>query len=219
MGKIDLKHWFIGDNSLSISLVNFWIDIDIKNIGNNIYAEMKLIDSDMQTFIFNFLTLEDAVEFTENVVDKYRNSQKIAIIYGDNYKKEVDNLFSDKNDKMALTPDEVEQIIMDFFGSDDGYRISVNKEVGLHRGKINVDYYLIYPLVYSGMKKNNKIRITEGDLRNALNDYIKIYDYDLVDFAYMGEIFKSKKSSDDVDIRYDGIELTVKEKEKKLILK
>ncbi|MBR3161619.1 MAG: hypothetical protein IKF19_04740 [Bacilli bacterium] len=97
MEKIDLNHWFIGDNSLSISFSNFWVDIEVRSINGIVYAQLKLLDSDMQTFAFDFVTLEAAVNFTENVINKYRNFQKVTVIYEDNYKQEVVNLFSNMN--------------------------------------------------------------------------------------------------------------------------
>ncbi len=95
MEKIDLNHWFIGDNSLSISLLNYWIDINIKNRNNDLYVQLEIIDSNMQRYMFDFATLEEAVSFTENVINKYKSIQKIAIVYEDKYIK---------NNKKVLKP-------------------------------------------------------------------------------------------------------------------
>ena len=87
MRKIDLNYWFIGDNSLSISLFNFWVDINIKSSKNKVYTQLEIVDGNMERVVFDFTTLEEAVNFTENVISKYKSIQKIAIIYKDKYSR------------------------------------------------------------------------------------------------------------------------------------
>ena len=218
MGKIDLSHWFVGENSLSNSLLNFWVDINIKSDNNNIYAQLEIIDGNMQRFVFDFATLEEAVNFTENVINKYKSIQKIAIIYEDEYSKKSKknrNRNKNKDIKIALTPDEMEQAIIDYFGFNKNYRISVVEKVGVDKGNIDVKYYLLEHVGYSGLNKDNKILLTEGDLRKVLNKYIKLYNYELVDFEYLGDVYNSTSEN---SIYYNGVELSVKEKGKKLVL-
>ncbi|MEE3343690.1 MAG: hypothetical protein VZS44_06350 [Bacilli bacterium] len=215
MGKIDLKQWFVDGNSLSISLLNYWVDINIKNDGNGIYIQMEVMDNNMQKYVFKFKTLGEAVDFTDNVIKRYKSMQKISIIYEEKYNKHEEDK---KVDKIILTPDEVEKAIIDYFGFNKNYKVTVSSEFGLKNGKINVKYYLNEYLNYTFIQRDNKIRLTDGDIRKVLDNYIKIYDCKLMNFEYIGDVFKSDDGVGKDSIRYKGIELTIKKKEKILVL-
>lgn len=215
MGKIDLNNWFVDGNSLSVPLLNYWIDINIKSDNNGIYIQMEVVDNNMDKYIFKFKTMGDAVDFVDNVINRYKSIQKIAIVYEDKYNKREEDK---KMDKIILTPDEVKKAIIDYFGFNKNYKVSVLEELELVNGKINVNYYLLEFLNYPFIKGDNKIRLTRGDLNKVLDNYIKLYNYKLVDFEYIGEVVNSKKSKNKDEIRYDGVELIIREKDKKLVL-
>ena len=100
MGKIDLNNWFVDGNSLSVSLLNYWIDINIKSDNNGIYIQMEVVDNNMDKYIFKFKTMGDAVDFVDNVINRYKSIQKIAIVYEDKYQIAVEVSGKLKIDKL-----------------------------------------------------------------------------------------------------------------------
>ena len=65
--RINLDHWFANDNSVSISLMNFYCAIKIVHNGDFIYYPVTIYDSNRKTLRFNFYTLEDAIMFVEGL--------------------------------------------------------------------------------------------------------------------------------------------------------
>ena len=86
MPRIELNHWFIKDNKLSISLWHFYVAINMFLYDDEIIFQLKVNDDEKNYMGFNFFTLEDAIDFTENVIansstlddilNKYRESRE-----------------------------------------------------------------------------------------------------------------------------------------------
>ena len=69
MRKIEMNHWFIDENSLSISLMHFWVKIIMyKKDNNEICFVTHVIDNQDNLFMY-FDTLEEAMMFTEKVIN------------------------------------------------------------------------------------------------------------------------------------------------------
>ncbi len=97
MNRINLDHWFVNDNELGISLMKFYVNIKMINEDNDIYYIARVINSEteIKEISFKFLSLEDAITFTENIVSKCFTFDEVRdkyIVFCDNkektYKKE-----------------------------------------------------------------------------------------------------------------------------------
>ena len=60
---------------------------------------------------------------------------------------------------------------------------------------------------------------TNTQLKNALNNYVKTYNYEVIDFKYIGGVHKVGYFIEEDTPYYDGIQLNVKKKEKTLARK
>lgn len=69
MSMIKLNHWHIKENELGISLMNFYVGINI--VKENCFL-LKVVggSTEIKEISFWFPTLEDAIVFTEGVVSK-----------------------------------------------------------------------------------------------------------------------------------------------------
>ena len=70
MGRINLDHWFVKENELSISLMHFYVSISSCFNNNEIYYLVKVInnDSEIKEIQYGFNSLEEAIFFVENDV-------------------------------------------------------------------------------------------------------------------------------------------------------
>ena len=83
MSIMRLNHWFIGGNELSISLMRFYVRIEICQNDSFIYYRLEVYDNGKPYLIFNFYSLEDAVSFTENEISKCETYDDILARYKD----------------------------------------------------------------------------------------------------------------------------------------
>ncbi len=84
MGKIELNYWFVNENALSISLMHFFVRI-VPKIDSNIAYGLEVIDEKRENRILYFKTLEDAMNFTEEIVSKCWKLAEVINNYNDNY--------------------------------------------------------------------------------------------------------------------------------------
>ena len=68
MRRLELNHWNIKDNELSISLMRFYTSIKICKNDQFIFYNLFVKDNEDKTLSFNFYTLEDAILFTEKII-------------------------------------------------------------------------------------------------------------------------------------------------------
>lgn len=81
MEKINKNHWYIVDNSLLISLLRFHVKISIINNNDNLIFSLEIVNSNMETLLLYFNTLEEAISFTENIISNKNNFIEIATSY------------------------------------------------------------------------------------------------------------------------------------------
>ncbi len=209
MERISLNHWSVNKNNLSISLWKYHVSLKF----NNINVKLTIINSEREELELFFNNLEEAIVFTEEIIDKSKNYDEIMNKYNELYK------VNEEESKIVLTPNEVEEAIFNYFGSDKNYRVSVNEELTIENDQPKIMYFLIEHLEYDGIKKEVQTLLTNGDIRNALDYYINFYNYKLIDFKYIGGIHRVGYYVDEDTPYYEGIELNVKTLDKKLVLK
>lgn len=70
MHAIKLNHWYLKDNELSISLRMYYVKIKMILDNNRILAKLKVINSNREELDFLFDSIESAVSYTENIINK-----------------------------------------------------------------------------------------------------------------------------------------------------
>ena len=65
--KLNLDHWFVTENTFSISLMNFYIVIEPKHNGDFMYFPFHVYSDGQELLTFNFYNLEDALNFGESL--------------------------------------------------------------------------------------------------------------------------------------------------------
>ncbi len=113
-----------------------------------------------------------------------------------------------QNNKVILQPYEVDQAIIDFFGRDKDYKVSVAKDFTMVDGNLNIDFYVIEHLYNDKMGTGIKTKVTDDDLKAVFEDYVSAYKYKVNDIEYI----KNSDKKDDFS-SYEGIELNVTKKE------
>ena len=108
----------------------------------------------------------------------------------------------------------VNNIIVNYFGNGKNYLVSTEYDLGIIGHEPKIYYYLIEHLDYDGKKRDNRIYLTEHDLKTAFNDYLSSSNYELVDFKYIGGIHHTGYYINNDMPYYEGIKLNVKEREK-----
>ena len=81
MSRINLNHWFINGNEISISLMRFYIKIKILHNNQVLYYQLYIKGENKDELLFNFYTIEDAICFTEQVVNKCDDTIEIMEKY------------------------------------------------------------------------------------------------------------------------------------------
>lgn len=81
MNRIELNHWFVSNNQLSISLINYCVIITILKNDEFIFYRLKVIDNNRSDLTFNFYSLEDAITFTEKIISKCNTVNDITNDY------------------------------------------------------------------------------------------------------------------------------------------
>lgn len=71
--KIRLNHWFIENNTLSISLMDYHVSISLKN---NLW-ETIVTDSYMNKTTYYFNTLQEAINYVENDLNNKNNRERL----------------------------------------------------------------------------------------------------------------------------------------------
>ena len=200
MERLDIDN-YIKENDISIPLMKFHTRINILANNNKIQIILAIKNSTNEIFNLKFSTLEETISFIKNVIKKSNSKEEIIEKYQEmKIKKEDNNIY--------LTPDEVEQALIDYFGFEKNYRVSVKEELTIANGKPQIIFYIIEHI----NNIDNSIRLIEGDLKNALEEYISFYGYELISFQYIGGIHHFYYDEDKPF--YEGIKLNVKEKKK-----
>lgn len=226
MKSINLDHWFVSGNNLSISLLNLHANIKVLKNDKFIYYQLVVTDRNMETLVFNFYTLEDVLSFTIDVVSKCKTRKEVLEKYEMMYEEGMFSLpggmKKPKNETIYLNRDEVEDALVNHFGKGKNYSVSIDEEMYLDfKGNPKISFYLTEHLDYDGIKKDIRYMLTESDIKNALEDYVNHYGYELNNFKYVGGVHRVGYCFDEDTPYYEGIKLKVSQKnnEKKLIKK
>ena len=81
MEKFKLDHWFVADNELSISLMHYFVKITICKNSAFIFYRLEIFKDGKCKLLFNFYSLEDAVKFTEEVINETNSIEEIVNNY------------------------------------------------------------------------------------------------------------------------------------------
>ena len=90
MNMIKLDHWYLHGNELAISLMRYYVSIKLINDdGNNIFILRVTTGMAEKEVPLMFDSLEDAIVFTEDVINKCATIDEIKQVYYDTlYDKE-----------------------------------------------------------------------------------------------------------------------------------
>lgn len=214
MEDINLNNFKI--DSVTNSLFNLTAKIDVLKDGDNTYFKLSVTDN-RETFDFKFNALEDIFKFIQNIFNKGFTIDKVLEKYNEMYSNNDFKFSSEietfKNEKILLSPDEVDQIIVEYFNSED-YKLSIKKDMYIdNEGIPQINFYLVEHLSYDD-RKNFECKLGENDLQKALGSYAKSYECELVEFKYMGGVHRTGFYVDEDTPYYEGIQLNVKKKEK-----
>ena len=89
MERISLNHWFIKENTLNISLMRFYVKIEMVDVGNEKVCALKVYDENREELLFRFNNLEEAIFFTENSISMAQNFYEIIDEYNEAYKSKI----------------------------------------------------------------------------------------------------------------------------------
>ena len=81
MRKIELNHWFVEDNELSISLMRYFVKISICQNDKFIFYRLEVFKESKSALTFNFYSLSDAIKFTEEIIQKCTKTSEIVEEY------------------------------------------------------------------------------------------------------------------------------------------
>ncbi len=87
MGRIELNHWFVADNELSISLMRYFVKINICQNNKFIFYRLEVFKEGKVALVFNFYSLSDAIQFTEKIIQKYTELSEIVQQYINRFQK------------------------------------------------------------------------------------------------------------------------------------
>ena len=218
MERINLDHWFVKENKLSISTMNHYVDITVCKNDKDIFYRLKVVDGKRKEIVFNFYTLEDAIAFTEQTIAKSRTNEEILNKYVDQFESDrfKSPISKFKDNKKDLSVDEVHEAIAGYYGEGKSYQVEATHELSLSNNHLDIHFFLLETFDVNGIEHTTKTMLTEGDLKNVFQDYAEKADYDLVNFKYIGGIRKVGYFVDEDTPHFDGIELSVKPREKQV---
>ncbi len=83
------NRWFIDNNKISMSLVNFYVDIKILVEDGELCYKLRVFDDNKVALTFIFETLENTMTFVEDVVNKNYSTTLLDIkkTYDEQYGK------------------------------------------------------------------------------------------------------------------------------------
>jgi len=223
MNKIDLNHWYLKENEISISLLRFHVKINILKNKEFIYFQTIIKDTNEQELTFNFYSIEDAISFVEKTVANCKNNTEVMERYetmfeNNEFKSPYPNENSTAESTIELTPEEVKHTILEHFSTEEKHQVSVEEELSIHQDHLDLRFYLIEQIHHDGINKDVRTMLTEEDLKMALDDYANFYGYELICFKYIGGIHRVGYYFDEDTPHYDGIQLIVKQKNRGKIL-
>ena len=86
MKKIALNHWLVVDNELSISLMRYFVKINICLNNEFIFYRLEVFKENRIILVFKFYTLSDAIQFTEEIIKESIETSEIVEQYNNRFK-------------------------------------------------------------------------------------------------------------------------------------
>ena len=217
MEFITLDHWGVDGNKASIALPHLHAQFNVLKTDEYIYYQLVVNDSDMKQITMNFYTIEDVMGFIQNVVSNSWTNKEVLDRY--NEMKEEGKfrlprgLKQPQKGKIMLSPDDIEEAIIQYFGNGKDYKVSVREDLYVDDNRSpQIKFYLIEH--FDEINKDIEYLLTETDLKMSLANYISDNGYDLNDFKYVGGVRKVGYFVDEDMAYFEGIELNVSEKVK-----
>jgi hypothetical protein len=84
---LELNHWYIKDHDMVISLIRFCIKITICFNENYLFYRLTVYENGKEELVFNFYSLNEAVYFTEDYINKCNSKEEILHEYEELYKQ------------------------------------------------------------------------------------------------------------------------------------
>lgn len=84
--RIELNHWFVNDDELSVALMRFYVRISIcLDLDDRVFYVLTVNNSNKENMYLYFPSLEDAIYFTENVINDSETLDEIRDSYNNKY--------------------------------------------------------------------------------------------------------------------------------------
>lgn len=99
MKIVELNHWFIKDNKMSISLMNLYVEIKPLIKNKKLVFSLKVINSEMNELLFLFDSLEEVFFFTENTIKNMRKLPEVAEAYSEYKNSRKEKILIKNNNK------------------------------------------------------------------------------------------------------------------------
>jgi len=71
MKNVKLNHWYVNNNTMSIGLMKYYASINMVLLNNKICFVLEIINDQRKSIYLSFESLEDAISFTEDVINNY----------------------------------------------------------------------------------------------------------------------------------------------------
>ena len=207
---MQIDGWYAANNSLERSFMRFYVKIDICNNGEYFYYPLRIFKDGKEALCFNLYSIADAVYFANNVVsnsvtieemiDKYRLMlfmNKFCLPRG--IVKEDDNT-------ILLSSEEVDNAIVEYYRCEDGPEVSIDKNVVYNNG----DVQITYQLKQSYNESSDTQPLTNEDLKNVFDEFVKLYGLEVENFDFTYDIPDYGYEVKTIKPRYTGARLKVK---------
>lgn len=93
MKRIECNHWFIKENELTISFMNFCVRIKIRMNDELIFYRLEVINDSRIQLVFNFYSLEEAISFAEDQIRYCRDTQEIKEKYQTQFQRDKKKIY------------------------------------------------------------------------------------------------------------------------------
>ena len=118
MERVNLYNAKVSKNSMELSLKDFNLCF---NIESNLII-VELIDNNLSKIALRFNNLEDAFIFMRKTINKCHTINEVIEIY------DILNNEDVNRNRIVLTPDEVTSAIVDYYGANKDYKVSVDED-------------------------------------------------------------------------------------------
>ena len=161
-----------------------------------------------KVFFIYFYTLEDTINFAENVLPNCLNIGDVI----NTYKNMLTRY--DEEHKKFMNEIEVMGAISNYFCADKQYKVTVGKDLYIEQNAPKIRFYLFEEYDIGGRKIANKVYLTEGDIVTALNNHLKKQNCEVESFNYVGGIHRVGYYFEKDTPYFEGLEVYTKDLDK-----